>query len=324
MSKLLDIFINHWTEPWEVGRDALNMLAAQRRVDWENIGVAIIHDGQYGFPDEYFADYPFHVEQVYLPHKGISAARNWAIDHSNATWIKFCDFDDTFAGVFSLSCILDALPNCKKYDLMWFPLIVDMYEGNQLILYNSPVFIHDKIFRRSFLKRENIRFNETLYYSEDFAFSSVIKMVLNPLKIGKIETNFPIYVYVQRMGSINNTPELWVKNKTGLFMAHSYIESELRKRGLWKEADIMVARTMAECLFVVLSAGNSIDISDFINRVMAFYNEHKECIVNTTNEIWDYVVNMTNNQNLSDFTRDDVLAWIQQLDGGTVNEREDQ
>ena len=147
----LDLMITHWTEPWEVGKNALTMLSLQRGVDWKEIRVTIVHDGSKQFPAEYFAGFPFEMHQVELTHRGIAAVRNWCIDNSDAEWIKWCDFDDTFVGIYSLKTIMDGIRLAKKMDMLWFDLLWELDGRILLRTERNPVFIHDKVFRRRFL-----------------------------------------------------------------------------------------------------------------------------------------------------------------------------
>lgn len=324
MSKLLEIVITHWTEPWEIVRPGIMMLSVQRRVDWENIGVTIIHDGTDVFPKELLVGLPFEVNQITIPHCGISAARNYAIDHSDATWIKFCDCDDTFAGVYSLSCIMDILLTSTQYDMLWFPFVFDRYYGTQIVLDGSPVFIHDKVLRRSFLIKKNIRFNENLVFSEDFAFVSLIKMTLDNSRVGKVESNFPIYVYVQRMNGIANREDMWLKNRIGLFDAHRYVEKELMNHGSEHESHCMVGRAISEACAAMTTDAPPIDMSLFVDLVAEYYNDNKDRLDEITEDDWDFIINVTNQQNNSNLTKKELDVWIENNLKGTANEREDQ
>lgn len=323
MSKLLEIVITHWDEPWEIVRPGMMMLSIQRRVDWENIGVTIIHDGTSKFPNELLSGFPFAVNQICIPHGGVSAARNYAIDNIDATWIKFCDCDDTFAGVYSISCIVDVLANSSQHDMLMFPFVFDPYFGKQVVVKGSPVFIHDKIFRRSFLIQNNLRFNEDLTFSEDFAFNSIIKTVIDSSRIGNIESNFPIYVWVQRRDGTANRPELWLKNRMGLFDAHRYVEQEYQKRGFVKDADSLVGRTIAEVCAAVLSANRSIDTSVFAHNALEYYYSNKERMDGLTDEDWDFIIQVTNEQNQTNITKEDVYNWIASFEKGTEDDGKD-
>ena len=116
---LLDLYITHWNEPWEVGEKGFQILAMQRLVDWSQVRVTLVHDGSEKFPDEYFKGMPFEVHQVCLPHGGIAKARNWCIENGDGEWIKWNDFDDSFANIYALRDLMNVLP-AEKFDLLWF------------------------------------------------------------------------------------------------------------------------------------------------------------------------------------------------------------
>lgn len=314
-SKLLDIVITHWTEPWEVGASAFRMLSLQRRVDWGCVHVTVIHDGSDAFPDKYFRDFPFVVDQVCLKHGGISRARNYAIKNSKSEWIKFCDFDDMFAGAYSLSCILNTIYAADNYDMLWFPMIVDVYAGGLDIKEGSPVFLHDKVFRTSFLHENNILFNEDLFYSEDFAFLSDLKFVLDPVRIGKIECNFPIYIFIQRTNSVSNRRRNWLKNRIGHFRSLSYVESMTRKYGEEYDANTMVARIMVESMCAMKTASHDIDMSDYERMVRDYFSCHELDFYAVKNDDLATVVGYANEQNGSDITVDELMRWIGGING---------
>lgn len=311
MSKLLEIVVTHWTEPWEVGRDAMLMLSLQRRVDWSEVAVTMIHDGSPKFPDEYFSGFPFEVKQVCLPHGGISASRNYAIDHSDAEWIKFCDFDDMFAGVYSLSRITDAIEKPSSFNAVCFPIIIDLCNGELPVVETSQVFVHGRIFRTSFLRDHHVRFNESLSFSEDFAFLSLLSLEMDSKTLGKIDSNFPIYVYIQRQDSYGNCPDNWLRNRCGLFDAHCYVEEEMRKHGDEHNADLMFVRALAENYYVFSAAGDN-DISGLLQRTLEYYNRKQDCFDRVSNTDLEHIISDTNAQNHSEITKSGFLKWVRQ------------
>ena len=311
MNKLLDIYITHWTEPWDLGKKLFMMLSLQRRINWRYIGINIIHDGSDEFPNELFEDCPFNVNQICLPHGGVSAARNYAINNSNAEWIKFCDFDDIFAGVYSLSCIINALPTAERFDMLWFPMITDIYTGETQIEECSPVFIHDKVYRVAFLKEHNIRFNESLTFSEDYAFSSILKLAMPNEKIGKIESNFPIYVYCVRNGSVGNRYDLWYRNRCSLFDAHAFVQAETAQHGDQHEADMMAVHTVYENYLTITRAGNRYDTSELKQKTFEYYDQHKESFERISDDDVDTILDLTNKQNCCIINKKNLLRWIE-------------
>jgi len=311
MRKLLDIVITHWNEPWEVGMNGIKMLSIQRRVDWSEISVTIIHDGSEAFPDEYFEDCPFVVEQVCIEHGGVSAARNYAIEHCKALWIKFCDFDDTFAGIYSVACIADALCGASKHDVLNLPFIVDVYKGGLVVRKESPVFIHDKVFRVSALRSHHIRFYEDISFSEDFAFMSSIRIHIDQSRIGNVNSNFPIYVYIQRIDSIAHDKGRWYLNRCELFKSHKHVVDEMRANNRIESADEMVARTIAENYVVIRDADERIDTSGLFNLTREYYLQNKDSFNNVDESGIESVLNETNTQNESDITKDEFLQWVE-------------
>ena len=310
LGKLLDIVITHWTEPWEIGANAFRMLSVQRRVNWDKVGVSIIHDGSDAFPDENFYGFPFRVKQYCIPHGGISAARNYAIEHCDAEWIKFCDFDDMFAGAYSLSCIIDAVSFADGYDLLWFPMIVDVFGGGLDIKDGSPVFIHDKVFRLSFLRNNNVMFNPDLTYSEDFAFISLTKLKMDRNRVGKIESNFPLYVFVQREDSVSNCPSNWFANRICHFNALRYVEEIVRDQGEKREADAMVVRVMVECYYTITNFKAHESVNEFTLHVWDYFDSHKNDFYAVSSDDIKYIISYTNQQYQSDITKAEFMRWI--------------
>ena len=310
---LLDLMITHWNEPWEVGENAFRMLSIQRGVDWSQIQVTLVHDGSKQFPAEYFAGFPFAVRQVELTHRGIAAVRNWCIDNGSATWIKWCDFDDTFAGVYSLKAIMDVLEDADKFDLLWFELLWEMDGRVYKRTERNPVFLHDKVIRRQFLTDHNIRFKEDLIWCEDSAFLAVIEMEIDHQRIGKISCGSPIYLYICRQGSLCNRPEIKFKNLESFFDRHCYVADEFLKRGLTDEYYTMCVRIMADSYYTLCRAPNiTDDKSAHEKRVWAWFDEHRSDFYSCRDEMIPMVMKAVNNEDFDGghITYNQVLNWI--------------
>ena len=208
---MLDIVITHYKEPWETGAPLFRMIALQRGIDFKDIRVILINDGSEGaIPKEKIEEehYPFHTDVVTIPHGGISAARNAGIDASEAEWITFCDFDDTYASVYSLRDVLTLLP-AENFDLLWGKMLVEDFLHGKDSVYKSPeqakfVFTHYKFYRRSFLLENDIRFDTDLTYNEDSLFNAIIIAVLDYHRIGEIKAAFPGYIWCRRGNSVTN------------------------------------------------------------------------------------------------------------------------
>ena len=315
---LLDLFITHWTEPWEVGKNGFGMLSLQRAVDWSQIRITLVHDGTEPFPDEYFDGMPFTVNQFSIPHGGIAKARNWCIDHSEATWIKWCDFDDMFAGVYSVQQIMNVLNN-DKFDLLWFDLLCDDHGKVINRTERNPVFVHDKVFRRSFLLEKGIRFKEDLTWCEDSAFLALIEMDIDHQRIGKIKAQAPIYLYIVRDGSLCNRPEIKFANLKSFFNRHCYVAEEFKKRGLTAQYNTMCVRTMADSYYTLVKAPDiEEDKTEFAAEVWKWYEDHLEAIGDCTKPDFDLVMRAVNRERYDggEITGEEFIEWIKKHERG--------
>ena len=203
---MLDIVVTHYKEPWNVGKPLFDMLSLQHGIGFARFRVLLIHDGGQAFPDEYFSGYPYKVEQIVIPHGGVSAARNAGIDQSSAEWLNFCDFDDSYSSVYALRDVFNGLDHAGEYDFLWSNLITE--DGDKVVLTpdkSTFVFIHGKYYRREWLVASGIRFDETMSFQEDSLFNAEILAVLDYHRIGHLQTAFPPYIWVRRAGSVTNS-----------------------------------------------------------------------------------------------------------------------
>lgn len=322
---MLDLFITHYNEPWDVGRRAFQMLACQRLVDWDQVNVTLVHDGTPKFPDELFASFPFTVNQVVLTHRGIAGVRNWCIEHSTAKWIKWNDFDDMFTNMYSVYSIMNVLPS-NDFDLLWFDLMWDerdmeKYVDNGLHVRTerNPVFIHDKVFRRDFLQNSNIRFNEELIWCEDSAFLALMEMEIDHNRIGKIKCDHPIYCYICRNGSLCNRPEIKFENLKSFFKRHTYVADEFLKHGLIEQYNTMCVRVMADSYYTLCKAPNiPDDKSEHEANVWAWYDRHREQYHACKPEMFDMVMKAVNKECFDGgvITKQEVMDWIDKHERG--------
>ena len=204
----LDIIITHYKEPWEVGKPNFDILALQRGVSFEDFRVLLVNDGEENaFPDEYFSGYPYKVEQINIPHGGVSAARNAGMDRATAEWINYCDFDDTYISIYAMRDILNILP-APDYDVLWTQMVMQDYtEGKEIVRFAPErvtwVFTHAKYYRLEWLRMNGIRFNTEMDFQEDSEFNAVVLALLEDHhRIGQIKTVCPVYAWCRRENSV--------------------------------------------------------------------------------------------------------------------------
>lgn len=311
---LLDLFITHYNEPWEVGEPGFSMLAHQRCVDWSKVSVTLVHDGTEPFPDAYFCNYPFKVKQECIEHRGIAGARNWCIDHSDAEWIKWNDFDDLFSNVYSLKNIMESLETADEFDLLWFDVYAEMNNKRYLKNERDPVVLHGKCFRRQFIIDHHMRFNEDLTWCEDSAFLAVIEMEIDHERIGKIKTDAPVYIWTYRPGSLCNRPEILFSNLKSFFRRHKYVAEEFKRHGQIDAYNTMIARIACDSYYTLNIAPVMEDKSEHERNVWQYLKEHRNELLQVRKSAFDEVITATNRENDGcNCTKEEVLAWLKKL-----------
>ena len=332
---MLDIIIPHYNEPWEIGEKLFQILNLQRGIGFDRFRVLLIHDGTEPFPEETFRPFRYRVDQIRIPHGGVSAARNVGIDHATADWIMFCDFDDTFAGVYALRDILGVLP-AEDYDVMWARMIAeDLIDGHNRIFYTPDtqtwVFTHGKLYRRQFLLNTGIRFNEELVFNEDSEFNAQIIARLDYKRIGEIKTPCPVYIWIRRPSSVTQSGRE-DEAAYGHFRRNLTVTEANRQHRGTVHYFGMVTRTAWDTWFMVQGGRVSAGMKDRLVREFApWIRERLDAFGKVTPDILRQIraVSRMELTDPGETVRDEpalVLAWINEIirrgdsDGNIHNE----
>ena len=259
---MLDIVITHYKEDFEVGRKLFEIIGLQRCVDFDQIRVMVVNDGGQRLPEEELDKLPYPVEQIDIPHGGVSAARNAGIDHATGKWLMFCDFDDSFSSIFSLREIMNVL-NTDDFDMLWSHILAEDYVDGKQLLYYVPdkqrfVFCHGKVYRVAFLRESGIRFREELVFNEDSCLNAEIIAHTPHQRIGEIKSKIPIYSWVRRQNSVTNSGRedeaSYGHFKRNLIVTGEYEKSEdERVYG-------MTTRTVYDTYYMVFGRRNSMQM----------------------------------------------------------------
>lgn len=168
----LSIIITHYKEPLELVKPLLDSLALQQAVDWKDIEIILVQDGNEGELNESDLeayDLPIRTEKI--DKGGISKARNRGLKVASGEYIMWCDCDDMFLNVFGLHLIFCAIQ--EKPDVITSAFIEEnkYVKGYMLINRDKDMtFVHGKAFRIGFLAEKGLRFDERLTKHEDGCF----------------------------------------------------------------------------------------------------------------------------------------------------------
>lgn len=102
---------------------------------------------------------------------GAGLSRQVGIDNSNNPYIMFIDSDDLLYNIDSIKELYDRIP---FYDIV-SALEYDEYNDNMSLNHST---IHSKIYKREFLDKNNIRFNNTRYHEDNY-FNNLV-LLNNP------------------------------------------------------------------------------------------------------------------------------------------------
>lgn len=192
----LDIIVPHYHEPWKLCKPLFDSIALQCGVNWENVAVIVVNDGEECALEDYlFCGYPYRTEVITKEHSGLSATRNRGLDESDADYVMFCDSDDQFLNSLALKIIsVEAAKGKNIINPVFLEESWDASKGEMVYITHKSdaTFIHGKCYKRSLLVENNIRFPDGLNLHEDGYFNS---LAICCGQDAIVEINTPLYLW---------------------------------------------------------------------------------------------------------------------------------
>lgn len=271
----------HYKEPWELVEPFFDSLKAQRAIDFDDVRVIMVNDGEDVVFDTHSWLFPFPTEYYVKPHGGVSAARNYALDKSVADYVMFCDCDDSFANIYGLRFLFDQME--KGYDAISSIFLVEYPdEGGKLrITYkdNDVTFVHGKAYRRQYLIDKNLRWKPELTIHED-GFFNCLAMMFAETKT-KIDT--PFYTWKYRSDSVaSKDDETFVlRTYRNVMDARIALVREAKKRGRYEDARGFIAKTVLDSYYdfnktVALKPANKALVDNAEREFKRFYMKYRK------------------------------------------------
>ena len=266
----LDILVPHYHESAEVIKPLLDSIAIQQNVDFDDIGVIICHDGEDIHNLCFDRDYPFVIEQIRIPHGGVSAARNAALDHSEAEYVQFADADDMFFNACGLWVVFRDL-EANDVDTFVSNFLEETRTADTdkvvyLVHSDDATFVHGKVHRRQYLIDQNIRWNEELTVHEDSYFN----ILCQSLTEKKYDCPTAFYLWKYRKESVcRHDPKYMLKTYHNLLKSSDALIQEFNRRGEEKKAKFYVVAA-------VMDAYYTMNKPDWINQENKDYRDSTE------------------------------------------------
>lgn len=166
----LQILVNHYKEDKSIVERFLYSLVMQRGVDFS---VIICSDGADELDTDFLSKFNLKIQYAYLPHSGVCHTRNVLLDKSDADYVMFADIDDCFHASDGLLSLVEAAEKTDA-DVIASPFITEVAYKYEFIYNTYPrdtVRVHGKLFKRSYLIENDIRFPDELETSGDMMFT---------------------------------------------------------------------------------------------------------------------------------------------------------
>ncbi len=162
---------------------------------------------------------------------GCAGARNTGIREASNSIICFVDSDDQYTNPLTLEIMYNKI-KAEKVDMLAGDFESEMRQDNGIAIKKiekSPVWCHNKYYRRQFLLDNNLFFNEKLRINEDMEFHQLF------IDMGGKVTYVPFCGYMWRDNAKSVTHESLYKNKKLFVTASAEYIRDCEKRGMGGE-----------------------------------------------------------------------------------------
>ena len=199
-----------------------------------NLEILLIDDGSTDGSQllcDKFASEDARIHVFHKPNGGVSSARNMGLDHAQGEYVMFCDSDDWvepewceqlyLAAAENPGCLpvcnyYRSAPDCETINRKGQCQAIedriakeDFFSLNQFELLGIP---WNKIFRRTILEENRIRFRPNLSLGEDLIFNLDY---LHCLTDGFVFVNRPLYHYT--IGSLDSLSSKYYPDLAGIY-----------------------------------------------------------------------------------------------------------
>ena len=268
----LDIIIPCW-EAKETLDKTLSSIADQE--GFSDFSVCLVNDcssyNYSSFVKKYSKFFPIR-ELSLKKNGGPGLARNAGIKETKNPYILFIDSDDYLYSKRALSVLMNKL-NQKDYDLIVSDFLYER-DGERTIKKRNPVWLHGKVFKRSFLEKHHILFNQSRA-NEDGGFNRLI-IFMNPI-IGFVDQ--VTYVYSENKDSITrkNNREYRFKGLEGYTYNMKWaMEEAIKREGDPKEIARLAIDVLVRMYFYYMELYEQYDVSKLLewsSEIYQLYNQ---------------------------------------------------
>lgn len=253
----LQILIPQYQETEADIAPLLKSIEIQQNVDIENeVGVIICNDGsETVLSEDFLKQFPFKIDYIHQAHKGVSAARNACLDRATADYVMFCDADDMFCNACGLWIIFREMTG-EGFNALISIFVEETRNpktGEKVYINREQdsTFVHGKVYRRTFLKYNGIRFNDSLTIHEDSYFNCLAQRLAGNVKY----CTSPFYLWRWRGNSVcRHDPKYILKTYVNMLDSNTALVQEFLDRERAIDAQFYATSMIYDAYFMMNKA----------------------------------------------------------------------
>ena len=161
---------------------ALASIAIQSVLKDIRVTIVVDGDGLYGEYDSITEKFEKYIDVDVIPlinNHGVGYARQYGIGFTSNPYIMFLDADDTFAGAYAVEMLRNKLESDAN-NVVAIGMFFEKRRDMSFVKHdNDTVWVHGKIYKRSYLDKYDIRFMNSSA-NEDAGFNAKVRLLETP------------------------------------------------------------------------------------------------------------------------------------------------
>ena len=225
---MIDIIIPAYNAHSTIG-NTLGSIAKQ--INRDCLQVYIVNDGSERDYSNFINDFSgiLDIQEITIKNSGPGKARQVGIDSSNNEYIVFVDADDVLYNEYSLVNLLSII---SEADLAEGHFIETHQDGSSRELSPQYCYLHGKMYRRSIIEKNKLKFNSPKQKDGDLYEDSAFNQLYNVCCDNIVSTEEVIYVYQYNENSLTKKEVNVARNLKYFVDEMTWLAKEIDKRKL--------------------------------------------------------------------------------------------
>ena len=222
---MIDVIIPAYNAHSTIDR-TLSSIAYQTCVDYLNVYIVNdFSDKDYSESVKFFSNF-MNIKEIKLDkNSGPGTARQYGIDNSEGKFIVFIDSDDVFSNCYAIEYLYKKIKQAKS-DIV-ISSFTEETDDEFKVHNNSHIWLHGKMYRRSFIEKNSIHFNNERS-NEDNGFNQLF-LLCNP-RISVIDYNTYIWCNNKKSLTRKNNHDFAITGFVGYVYNMNWAINEALKR----------------------------------------------------------------------------------------------